>query len=42
MLKGLRQKQVKTKALVITDIEAGRNLLKGAQTSIFCVLQGRK
>lgn len=42
MLKGLGQKQGKTKAFVVTDGEAGMNLLKAAQTSVFCVLQGRK
>lgn len=42
MLKGLRQKQVKTKALAVSDGEAGMNLLKGAQTSVFCLLHGRK
>lgn len=42
MLKRLRQKQVKTRGRAVTDIEAGMNLLKGAQTSVFFVLQGRK
>lgn len=42
MLKGLGQKQDKTKALSVTDVEVGINLLKGAQTSVFSVLQGRK